>query len=378
MSKRILSVGIDANEANLLSNRVGSNQAVFGLLKGLYKINSPCKFSVYLSAPPVADMPEERKNWKYRVIPPPKLWTQWRLPLDLYLNKQKSDVFLSPSHYMPRYSPVPVVVIIADLGYLKFPQYYRRKDYLQLKNWTEYSIKKATHIIAVSQTTKNDLIEFYKISPDRVSVVYHGYDKDVYHQINNKPETDRILKKYGIDSSFILFLGSLRPTKNVERLIEAFNILKDKNIKLVLAGKKGWMYESIFEKVGKLGLEKRVIFTDYVLGEDLPFLLSSAKVFALPSLYEGFGIPVIEAMACGIPTIVSNAGSLPEISGGASVIVDPLDIENISDGLEIAIKKSGLYIKLGFERVKDFNWQKSAKNVVDILEMKTFSLRSFV
>ncbi|OGM60812.1 hypothetical protein A2892_02090 [Candidatus Woesebacteria bacterium RIFCSPLOWO2_01_FULL_39_10b] len=369
MSKKSeLLIGVDGNEANLIQNRVGSNQAVFGLLNGLSNVDKFNEYVIYLASLPLPDMPISSGQWHYRVIPPAKMWTQWRLPLDLYTHTPKPDIFLSPSHYAPRFSPVPNVVIIADLGYLKFPQFYTKKDYWQLKNWTEYSIKKSVHIIAVSETTKKDLIEYYKIPPTKISVIYHGYDKNLYRKMENKSKVSNVLKKYCITKPYILFLGSLRPTKNIERLIEAFSMLKNKETKLVLAGKKGWMYASVFKKISELKLGMRVVFTDYVPSEDLPYIISGTEVFTLPSLYEGFGIPVIEAMACGVPTLVSNVGSLPEVVQDASVIVDPFSVEEIANGIDTAVKKRNVLIDKGFRRIKYFDWKDSARKTLRILE----------
>ena len=330
-------IGVDGNEANLTQNRVGSNQAVFGLLNGLYTVDQSNRYIIYLSTPPMSDMPTPRKNWQYRIIPPPKFWTQWRLPADLFLNKPRPDVFLSPSHYAPRFSPVPYVVIVADLGYLKFPQFYTKKDYWQLKSWSEYSIKRSARIISVSQTTKKDIIEFYNIPPSKISVVYHGYDKSRFHKNYSESKIKRVLKKYNITQPYILFIGSLRPTKNIERLIEAFGLLNDEQTALVLVGKKGWMYTSIFEKIKMLKLEKKIKNR-------------------------------LEAMACGVPTVISNISSLLEISQAASVYVNPYSVKDIAKGINVAIEKHDELISKGFKRINHFDWKISAKKVINILE----------
>ena len=145
-------------------------------------------------------------------------------------------------------------------------------------------------------------------------------------------------------------------------------MLKNKETKLVLAGKKGWMYASVFKKISELKLGMRVVFTDYVPSEDLPYIISGTEVFTLPSLYEGFGIPVIEAMACGVPTLVSNVGSLPEVVQDASVIVDPFSVEEIANGIDTAVKKRNVLIDKGFRRIKYFDWKDSARKTLRILE----------
>ncbi|PIU03647.1 glycosyltransferase family 1 protein [Candidatus Shapirobacteria bacterium CG08_land_8_20_14_0_20_39_18] len=352
-----LTIGINANEANLVTNRVGSNQFAFGLLKALAQIKTKHQFVIYLSTPPLEDLPKTSANWTYRVIPLPKFWTQWRLPLDLYFHQPRPDLIFSLGHYGPRFSPVPSLVTIMDLGFLKFPNQFTKKDFYQLKSWTEYSVKQATAVFAISETTKQDIINTYKIRPGKITVIYPGYDKEIFF-----PKQEPSAQPY------LLFLGSLRPSKNLERLIEAFNLLEDKKIQLVLAGKKGWLYESIFQKVKELKLENRVTFTDFVPEKEIPTLMRQAEVFVFPSLYEGFGIPVVEAMACGTPVLVSNAGSLPEVIGNAGVIVNPYKVEEIAKGIKLAIKNQDNLKVKGLVQAKKYDWEKSAQKVMEILE----------
>lgn len=360
-------IGVDGNEANI-KNRVGSNQYAFELLQALWKLDKKHDWLIYLRKKPLVDMPRKRKGWHYRIFGPSRFWTQWRLPLDLYIHEPRPDVFFTPGHYAPRWCPVPLVISIMDLGYLHFPEQFTKPIYYQLKNWTERSIKKATHILAISESTKNDIIKEYKIPREKITVTYPGIKKAP----NTKHQTPNIKKKYGIKGEYILFLGTLKPSKNIEGLLEAFaKLKKDQVLNLVIAGKKGWMYEKIFEKVKKLNLEDRVIFTDFVPEDDLPALMAGAKVFVIPSFWEGFGIPVLEAMAVGTPVVVSNVASLPEVVGDAGVLVDPDDIEDIARGIKKVLEDNSLYNRLkrkGFERVKEFSWQKCAKQTLGVLE----------
>ncbi|MFZ5366151.1 MAG: glycosyltransferase family 4 protein [Patescibacteria group bacterium] len=365
-------VGVDGNEANV-RERVGSNQYAFELLWALYRLKNPYSWVIYLRDKPLSDMPPVRKNWTYRVFGPKKFWTQWRLPLNLYIHRPRPDVFFSPGHYAPRWSPIPLVVSIMDLGYLKFPEQFTKKDLYQLTNWTARSIKKASHILTISESTKNDIIKEYKIPENRITVTYPGYDRKKFKIANLKFKIEKIKKRYKIPGDYILFLGSLRPSKNIEGLLSAYHTLMHDNpdLCLVVAGKKGWMYQGIFEKTKELSLEKRVIFTDYIPEEDVPALMSGAKVFIMPSFWEGFGIPVVEAMACGVPVVVSNAGSLPEVAGRAGVIVDPYKSEDIARGIVEALKNREALVKKGLEQVKKFSWEKCAKETLKVLEEVT-------
>lgn len=377
-------IGIDGNEANV-KNRVGSGQYAFELLHQFAK-NRKHQFIVYVKENPLRGLPKESKNFKYKIFGPQKLWTQVALPIRLTFGS-KPDVFFSMAHYGPRFSRVPYVVTIHDLSYLHYPAMFKKNDLYQLTSWTKYSVKNAAHIIAVSKTTKDDIVKNYHISPSKIIVTYEGYDKERFAP-QSKVKVERVKKKYKIDGDYIIFVGTLQPRKNLERLIEAFasivvngssfmvhrkNIpMNDKRstMNLVIAGKKGWLYESIFQKVKDLGLEQKVIFTDYVPDEDLPALISGAKVYTLPSLWEGFGIPVIEAQACGVPVVVSNISSLPEIVGETGVLVDPESVDSIASGIKKVLTddKTRLdLVKKGFANIRRFSWQKCVQETLTVL-----------
>lgn len=356
-------IGIDGNEANV-KNRVGSGQYAFELLKQFSK-NTNHRFLIYLKEQPLAGLPGETQNFHYKVLGPKKLWTQFALPASLTLGK-KPDVFFSPAHYGPRFSRVPYVVTIHDLSYLHFPQLFKKNDLYQLTSWSKYSIENSKHIIAVSQTTKGDILKNYNVNPSKITVTYEGYDKYRF-----KPQAkiviDKIKKKYKIVGDYIIFVGTLQPRKNIERLIEA---IRSVDTKLVIVGKKGWLYDQILSKAKSLGIEKKVIFTDFVPDDDLPALISGARVYVNPSLWEGFGIPVIEAQACGVSVVVSNTSSLPEIIGESGMLVDPESVDSIASGIKKVLTSKNVrseLIKKGFENIKRFSWEKCAKETLAAL-----------
>ncbi len=353
-------IGVDGNEANV-KNRVGSGQYTFELLKEFSKDKSH-RFIVYLKDKPQPDLP---KNLDYKVFGPNKFWTQFALPLNLTFG-QKPDVFFSPAHYGPRFSRVPYVVTIHDLSYLHFPELFKKNDLYQLTSWSKYSIISSVHIIAVSQTTKEGIVKFYNVQPSKITVSYEGYDKERFFP-QPKNAIDKIKKKYKIAGDYVIFVGTLQPRKNIERLIEAF---KSIDAKLVIVGKKGWMYDQILEKSQKLGITDKVIFTDFVPDADLPALISGAKVYINPSLWEGFGIPVIEAQACGVPVVVSATSSLPEIVGDSAVFVDPTNVDSIAGGIGKVIADKKLRDKLagkGFQNIKRFSWENCAAETLKVL-----------
>lgn len=365
-------IAIDANEANV-ENRVGIGQFAYAILKELPKLASLNKdvIHLYLKDYPGKFLPEANDYWQYQVFGPKFLWTQTALPFRLFAASQKPRVFYSLSHYAPRFSPVPTVVSIMDLSFIHFPHFFTQKDLFQLKNWTAYSVKKAVKIITISEYSKKDIAGYYLISPDKIEVVYPGYDRKIYNnQPADKNRKNRLFKSLGIKNDFILFTGTIQPRKNIERLIEAYKLVRrEKTLQLVLVGKKGWQYQPILDKIAKEG-KQNIIWTDYLANEELSVLYKNARCFILPSFYEGFGIPVIEAMASGCPAVVSNNSSLPEIAGEAAIRIDPDNPESIAEAiLEAGYNKRRReqMIKNGLKNIKRFDWAKSAVKIYQIL-----------
>ncbi len=361
-------IGIDANEANN-QNRVGIGQFAWNVITHLEKIDKKNSYLIYLKKPPIVDLPKSRDNWQYLIFGPRKYWTQFALPLKLFTQKIKPDVFFSPSHYGPRFSSIPRVVSLMDLWHHRHPEQFAKKDLYQLINWEKYSVKKASHIITISEFSKREIMDIYELSEGKVTVAYPGYTK--FKIQNSKFKIDKIKKKYGIDGDYFLYLGTLQPKKNIEGLIKAFGLLTS-NLSLVIAGKKGWLYEKTFELVKKLKLDDKVIFTGFVEEEEKQSLMAGAKAFIFPSFYEGFGIPVLESMNQGVPVIASREGSLPEVGGKAAIYCDPYDIKSIASAMERVLKlnqrEKNEIIKRGFEQCEKFSWEKCAKQVLEILE----------
>jgi glycosyltransferase involved in cell wall biosynthesis len=367
---KIALVGYEAN----IKDRVGSNQYAFELMKALYVLDQKNQYTVYLPTRPLPDLPKTRSNWQYKIVGPKKLWNIFGLPLALFSQKPKPDIIFNPGHYSPLLAPAPLVVTIMDLGYLRYPEHFTKKIYWKLKLWTALSIKKASHLLTISEATKNDIIRYYKIDSDKITVGYPGYDRKNFQFPISKFQIGKVKEKYKIKGDYILFLSTLKPSKNIEGLLEAFRRLTPhvSRISLVIAGKKGWMFETIFEKVKDLGLKDKVIFTDFIDEGDVPALMAGAKVFVLPSFWEGFGIPVVEAMAVGTPVVVSNVGSLPEVAGGAGVIVGPKNPESIAKGIKKVLHFDTLeyrsLVEKGRERTRIFNWEECAKTTIKVLE----------
>lgn len=367
-------IGIDGNEANI-KKRVGSNVYAFELIKALVKLDKKSHYRIYLSKSPQSDFPSSSDKLNYRVIPPKKLWTQWRLPLDLYFTSNRPKVFFTPGHYAPRFCPVPSVISILDLSFLKYPQSFKPRALTQLSRWTKYSAKNAAHILTISKSSKSDIISKYNIDPEKITVAYPGVSDTFRTKISHK-RIQKVKRKYKIPGNYILFLGTRQPKKNLPRLVTAFTQLatrshqqfKGSKLSLVIAGKKWSQFADENYKVKSV---KNIIETGYIDDQDEPALIKGAQAFVLPSLYEGFGIPVAEAMTVGTPVIVSNTSSLPEVVGKAGILVDPKSVDSITSGilkvLALNTQKRLKLIEQGKKQARKYTWERCAKKTLKVL-----------
>lgn len=388
-------IAIDGYEANIL-HRVGIGRYAFEILKHIYqevksqKSKVPSvrlgtgkseyqntEFRIYLPDQPLSDMPKETDWWHYTVASPKQFWTFIGLPARLLLDTPKADVVFSPTHYIPRFTNIPRVMSIMDCSYLVYPELFKAKDLHQLVSWTRYSVHHAKDILTISEFSRNAIIEAYTVDTKRVRVTYPGLSQSMSGK-TDKNDMD-MQTKVKIAKNYILSVGTIQPRKNYERLIEAFSLFLKLNkqrfgvIDLVIVGKKGWIFEDIISAPKRFGIEKQVKFLDFVPDTDLSLLYKNALCFALPSLYEGFGLPVVEAMVQGCPVVVSNTSSLPEIAGKAGVYVKPESVESIAKGLLAAVRERNLKqgkwrIEKGLEQVKKFTWEQAAKQTLEILE----------
>ena len=359
-------IGIDGNEANI-DKKVGIGEYAYELLLQFSKAKGDVKFEVYLKENPRIEMPVPTSNFKYKIVGPKKLWTQFGLPLNLFLGK-RPNIFFTPTHYAPRFSPIPTAISIMDLSFIHFPNLFAKKDLYQLTNWTRYSVKNASKIFTISKSSKDDIIDVYGIEDKKIFVTYPGIKEGSNARILTM---DDLRKKFGIDKDYILFVGTLQPRKNIVKLIEAFSKIERENLILIIVGKKGWLYEDILSAPQKFGVGERVKFLDFVEDKDLPSLYKNALCFVLPSLYEGFGLPVLEAMKYGCPVLTSNVSSLPEAGGDAAIYFDPTDAEDIASKIQKVISNPKLrdeLIEKGYNQIKKFSWEKTAKETLRVLE----------
>ncbi len=282
------------------------------------------------------------------------------------------DVFWTPGTFLlPIHSNI--VGTIFDLTTILFPQFHKREVVDHQEKVFNYFKEYASLIIAISENTKMDIMKHLRIPEEKIRTIYCGVGGE-FRKIEDAAVLKSRLRGFGIDYPYILYLGSLEPRKNVERLIEAFIQLKKGkqiNEKLVLSGIKGWSYQSIVDKVASSGIEKEIIFIGFVSNEVLPFLYNGASAFVYPSLYEGFGLPVLEAMACGVPVVTSNVSSLPEVAGDAAILINPSSVDEIADGIWRLLCDEELRnqcAQKGIERAKLFTWERCAVETLKVFD----------
>ncbi len=293
------------------------------------------------------------------------VWEQCVQPF--VLRRLGADLAHGPVFVAPLAAPCPVVVTVHDLSFVRFPRLFRPANRLYLGALTRLSARRARRVIAVSAHAADETAHLLGVPRARIDVVYHGVDP----QFRPLPaETvQRFRAAAGLPERFVLFLGTLEPRKNLVRLVEAFARLRDPALKLVIAGGRGWYDEEVHARVEALELNDRVVFPGYVPAEDLPLWYNAAAVFAFPSLYEGFGMPVLEAEACGTPVLTSNCSALPEAAGNGALLVDPLQVEAIAAGLERLFHDETLRGELrqrGLAHAARFTWQQTAAETVAV------------
>jgi len=384
----MIKIAIDGNEANV-QNRVGSNTYAFAIISELYKLTANRKnidITVLLSGKRVADLPAVRANWRYMVLGPRKFWTQWALPIHLFLHQKDYQVFFTPSHYAPRISSVPYVSSVMDLAYLHYPEQFRPNDLLQLKNWTKYSVKNARKIITISKFSKKEIETYYHRQSKDITIAYPSF------QLPPSAPLEKIkafFKEKQIKNKYFLYLGTLQPRKNIVSVIGAYeeflrklaaSNLKTKNRQakqlnepnLVIAGKIGWLADDILARVTNSPYKNKIILTGFVEDKFKRALYQNATASLLVSLYEGFGIPALESMQAGTVPIVANSSSLPEVVGKAGFLVEAKDTHQISDAMlkvfQMPYKELLKYKTAMRRQAKKFDWQESAKIILKVLE----------
>jgi glycosyltransferase involved in cell wall biosynthesis len=308
------------------------------------------------------------ERWLYR------LWYRLRLPLPIQLLTGPVDLFHSPDFVLPPVAGrIPALLTVHDLSFVHYPETFPPSLVRYLNRVVPWSIKRASHILADSKSTRLDLLRIWDVPAEKVSVLYSGVHPR-FHPVRDESQQAEVRARYGLGNTpYILAVGTIQPRKNYALLISAFSrIAGDLPHNLVIAGGKGWLYEAILDQVNNLPNKERVRFPGFVADADLPALYSAADLFVFPSLYEGFGLPLLEAMACGVPVLSSNASSLPEVvdeNGEAAVLLPPEDEIAWSHAMHRLLTdqdRRERMIKAGLHHARTFSWQTAAQRLLEL------------
>lgn len=398
-------IGIDASRANL-KHKTGTEWYSFYLIKNLAKIDKENKYILYLNKEPSLSLKKivaSNKNFSFKVLkwPSSSFWTLGRLSLEMIF--RAPDVLFVPAHGLPLFSPRRSVNTIHDLAFLRDKTIYRQDrinishkasrrlinffvkvitlgkyqanslDYLYWS--TKFALRKASKIIAVSNFTKQEIENFYpKVKADKVKVIHNGYNSDIYKLSNNEERIEEALHKYGIEKPFFLYVGRLEKKKNTPALIEALSIIRENypeiKEKLLLIGDASFGYDEVKFMIEEYDLEREVMMPGWIEEEDMPYIFEAASAFVFPTKYEGFGIPMLQAMACGLAVAASDIEVLHEVASDAAIYFDYNDSCSIALAMRSLVAEDNLRQELrqkGLERVKKFNFEKCARETLLVL-----------
>jgi glycosyltransferase involved in cell wall biosynthesis len=291
-------------------------------------------------------------------------WEQFIAPL--LMRHIGADLFHGTLNVVPFACPVPSVVTVHDLAFIRFPQTFRayNRNYLDLA--TRVSVRRASRILAVSEHTKREVVGLLGVPAERVVITPNAVR--AHFRVPSAEALAAFRQRKDLPERFVFYVGTLEPRKNLTTLLDAYSqVARSLDVPLLVGGGKGWLYDGVFERLEKLGLRDRVHFVGYIEEDELPLWYAAAHVFVFPSLYEGFGMPPLEAMACGTPVVTSNAASLPEVVGDAGLMVAPLDTDALADALLRLLRDNQLHALLrerGLTRARHFSWHTTAERTL--------------
>lgn len=361
-------IGIDASRA-ARAHRTGTEGYAFHLIRELIPLaqRHGHKLRLYFNQPPPPDLFPAAPGVETICMPFSRLWTHVRLARELHTRPPR--VFFTPAHVIPLTYRGPAVATVHDLGFHYFPEAHTRFQTAYLKWSTGHNVRRSCRVLADSDATKSDLERFYDVKMGKIAVVYPGIDSELAPVLNAARLAD-VQQKYGIKGAYLLYLGTLQPRKNLQRLIEA-HVQSGVSQQLVLAGKAGWLSEPILRTVAQYKEGDNIRLTGFVDQEDKAALLSGATALLYPSLYEGFGFPILEAQACGTPVLCANNSSQPEVAGNAALLAPAQDTDALADGIRRLTQDEGLrrqLVEKGQKNVQRFSWQRAAEQVMAVLE----------
>ncbi len=358
-------IGIDAHAIG--AQQGGNETYIRNLITALAELDQTHQYTLYFSAAAAAEAWRNRyANFAVRLLPPPTPLVRVPLALALELRRRPVDV-LHVQYTAPPFCPAPVVTTIHDLAFEHLPETFTRRGKAQLRLTVRRTARQAAHILTVSEFSRQDILKTYGIPPDKVTVTHNGCEAQFTSRPTSARETETIKQKFGITRDYLLAVGSLQPRKNLVRLLRAYAQLREQQpgfqLQLVIVGRQLWLYEEILREIRQQSFAADVIVTGYADDDDLPALYRSAVALVYPSLFEGFGLPPLEAMACGTPVITSDSSSLPEVVGEAALLVNPYEESDVAQAMWRITNDAALRAQLrqaGLQQAQRFTWAAAA------------------
>ncbi|MFH1255596.1 MAG: glycosyltransferase family 1 protein [bacterium] len=418
-------IGIDASRANR-KFKSGTEWYSYHLIRELAKIDSKNQYILYSDKPlkrGLIDLTDENDsdnpikinscgwqeiksqhgNFRAKILKWPFqfLWTQARLSYEILAHPV--DILFIPAHALPIIHPKKSIVTIHDIGFERYCNLYNadkigpengliskifdflaqmftfgkfRSNILDYHSWSaKFSLSRAAAIIAVSEFTKKEIMELYKTDEKKIKVVRHGLDGKLYRRISDNEKIEQVLNKYDIKKPYIFYVGRLEKKKNTAKLVEAYAVMRKKfkhiKHKMVLVGSAGFGFDEVKYVINEFDIEEDVIITGWIPESDMPYIYNGADMFVFPSIYEGFGIPLLEAMSCGTPIAASNTASIPEVAQDAALLFNPENKDDMAEKMAKILSDKQFAEKLaekGFARIKDFSLEKCAKQTLELIE----------
>jgi len=357
----------------LVEKPAGPEIYTYNIINALARVDTTSEYVVYLSSTPPPDFFDKlsagNPNFSYKVVPKAVSWTQGGLAIELFENP--IDVFFTPVHTMPvvRPSKMKTVAMIHGLEYRFSKRYRSFFGRLILAKPEEYTCKHSQAIIVPSNASKAAILrEGWRVDPQKINIISEGVDDCFYKRTQS--EIDKVKSKYGLEKGrYLLFVSTIQPRKNIPLLVAGFSRICEKfpDLKLVVAGKKGWLYEESLAAPVKYGVEDRVLFLGRVPQDDLPSLLSGASAFVSTSFEEGFGLPLLEAMSCEVPCMVSDIPAFRELGGGDVIYVNPCEVGSISSGLvEVLAGDNSEMVVKAWEKSRNYTWEEAARKTLKV------------
>ena len=358
-----------AIDAHSVGARLGGNETyAVNLIEALAELDQENQYTIYVTKQPAMDRFADRwPNFRVRLTLPHTPLVRIPLTLSRELRRHPVDV-LHVQYTAPPFTPCPVVTTIHDLAFEHLPETFNRRSWMQLRLTVRSTARRAARIITVSEYSRQDIIKTYGVPPEIVSVTPEAAAPG-FTRVTNETELQKIREIYGIEGDYILSLCSIQPRKNLVRLIEAYSLLRrshreGKLPQLVLAGKRGWLDNETRRAAQREDVKADIRFSGYVADEHLNALYSGATCFVYPSYFEGFGLPILEAMKCGTPVIAGNRTSIPEVAGEAALLFDPFDPQSLVEALKRVLNDRQYGVMLsakGLRRASEFSWQTTAR-----------------